>query len=78
MCPDQRGMASAFGDPPVLQHDYLVELIEPVTVVGDEERRPSGGRGEEVRGQRPAGLGMQVRGGLVEYQQRGVGEQGAG
>jgi hypothetical protein len=68
MCLHQPGMAPAFSDPPVLQHDYLVELIEPVAVVGDEKRRASGGRGEQVCGQRAAGLGMQVRGGLVEYQ----------
>ena len=78
MCPHQRGMAPAAGDPPVLQHDYLVELIESIAVVGDEQRRAVGGRGEEVRRQRAASLGMQVRGGLVEYQQRRIGEQGAG
>jgi hypothetical protein len=71
-------MASAFDDPSVSQHDYLVELIEPVAVVGDEQRRVPGGRGQDVPGQRAAGIGIQVGGRLVEYQQRGALADGIG
>ena len=71
-------MAPALGDPPVFQHDYLVKLIEPVEVMGDEQGGAPGRDGEQVRGQRTAGIWLEVRGGLVEDQQRWIGEQRAG
>ena len=70
-------MASAFGDPPVFQYDYLIELIEPVQVVGDEQDAAPGRSGEQVPGEGAAAVRVKVGGGFVEDQQRWIGQQGA-
>ena len=70
-------MGAALGDSSLPQHYDLVDLIEPVELVGDEQRRAPGRRGEEIPGQGPAAGGIKVGSGLIEDQQRRIGEQGA-
>ena len=65
-------------DLPAFERDDLVELIEPVEVVGDEEHRASGRRGQHVGEQSAAGPGIEMGRGFVEYQQIRIGEQGPG
>jgi hypothetical protein len=52
---------------PAFERDDLVELIEPVEVVGDEEHRAPGRRGQQVAEQSAAGSGIEVSRGFVEY-----------
>jgi hypothetical protein len=33
-------MGTAFGHPAMIEHDDLVELVEPVEIVGDEQGGP--------------------------------------
>jgi hypothetical protein len=65
-------------DPAPVQHDDLVDLVEPVGLVGDQQGRAARGDREQVAGESGRGLGVQVGGGLVEYQQAGIGQQRPG
>jgi hypothetical protein len=65
-------------DLPVVEHDDVVDLVEPVEFVGDEQDRTVLGGVQQVRGERLAAAGVQVGGGLIENQQRRVGQERAG
>ena len=76
-------MGAALCHPAAVEDDDLVHLVQPVHLVRDEQRRAAAagglrGRGQQVRGQRPPVVRVQVRGGLVQDQQRGVGQQRPG
>src|SRR5215470_5876215 len=71
-------VAALFGDPPAVEHHDLVNLVERVAFVGDEQDGAAFGGLQQVRGKRPAAVGVEVGGGLVEDQQRRVGKKGAG
>ena len=70
-------MAAAPDDLSLAQDDDLVDLIEPIHVMGDEQRCPPGRGGEEIPGERTSAVRVQVGGGFVEDQHRRIGEQGA-
>src|SRR5712691_4595089 len=74
---DELGMGAVLGDFPLPQDDYLVDLIEPVELVGDEQRRSPSRRGEEISGEGAAAAGVKVGRGLIEYQQCWISEQSA-
>ena len=71
-------VGTLFGDPAVVEQHDLVDLVEPVTLVGDEQDGAALGGLQQVRGERPAGFRVEVGGGLVEDQQRRAGEERAG
>ena len=68
-------MAALFGDPAVVQHHDVVDLAEPVRFVGDEQDGAALGGPQQVRGERLASFRVEVSGGLIEDQQRRVGEE---
>src|SRR5450755_487022 len=76
--PDKLGMRASLGYLPLGQDHYLVEAVQTVEVVGDQQRRAAGRRGQQVLGEGQAAFAVQVGGRLVEYDQRGVSEQGPG
>ena len=71
-------VAALFGDPAVVEHHDLVDLVEPVGFVGDEQHGAALGGLHQVRGERPAAVRVEVGGGFVDDQQRRVGEERAG
>src|SRR5215469_16514062 len=71
-------MTAALGDPAPVKHQDLVDPVEPVALVGDEQDGAALGGLQQVRGERLASLRVEVGGGLVEYQESRVGEEGAG
>jgi hypothetical protein len=71
-------VAALFGDPAVVEDHGRVDLVRPIGFVGDEQDGTAFGGVQQVRGERPAGVRVEVGGGLVEDQQRGVGEERAG
>ena len=70
-------MAAAPDDPTAAKDEDLVDLIEPVQIVGDEHDAASGGGGEKIPGEGAAAVRVQVSGWFVEYQHRWIGQQGA-
>ena len=68
-------MGAARGHPARVEHHNLVGLVEPVGLVGDQQRAAPGGHLEQVGGEGAARGWLQVRGGLVEDEQRRVREQ---
>ena len=65
-------------DLPVVEDHDVVDLVEPVGLVGDEQDRAVLCGLQQVGGERLAAGRVQVRGGLVEDQQRWVGQERAG
>jgi hypothetical protein len=47
-------VTALFGDPPLVEHHDLVNLVETVAFVGDEQDTTAFGGLEQVRGQRLA------------------------
>ena len=48
-------VAALLGDPAVVEHHDLVDLVKPVAFVGDEQDGAALGGMQQVRGERPAG-----------------------
>ena len=71
-------VAALLGDPSVVEHHDLVNLVEPIAFVGDEQDGTALGGAQQVGGEGPAAGRVQVGGGLVEDQQRRVGKERAG
>ena len=67
-----------FGDPAVVEHHDVVDLVEPVRFVGDEKDGAAFCGLQQIRGERLASIWVEVSGGLVDDQQRRVGEKRAG
>lgn len=71
--PDKLRIAAALPHPAAVEHHDLINLIKPVQLVRDEQRRAPGRDREQVRHQRAARRRLQARGRLIEHQQRRVG-----
>ena len=71
-------MRASLGHLAVVEHHDLVHLVQAVKLVGDQQGGPAGRGREQIRGQRPAVVRVQVSGGLVQHQQGRVGQQRAG
>ncbi len=63
---------------PAVEHDDLVNLVEAIGFVGDKQHGTALGGPQQVGGEGPAAGRVQVSGGLVEDQQRRVGQERAG
>ena len=74
-CVAELAVGALFGDPAVVEHHDLVDLVEPIGLVGDEQDGAALGGLEQVGGQCLAGVWVEVGGGFVEDQQRRVGEK---
>jgi hypothetical protein len=72
------GVGAPVGDAAPVQDDDLVDGLQTGEPVGDQERRPALGGGEEVGGQLVGGRDVEVLRGLVEEEDGEVGEEGAG
>jgi hypothetical protein len=66
------------GDPPALQDDQAVGAAEGAEAVGDGDRRPAADQVVQRLLDLALGLGVDRRGRLVEDQDAGVDQQGAG
>jgi hypothetical protein len=56
---------AAFGHAPAIQDHDLVRLVQAVQVMGDQQDRVPGRRGQQVCGQGAAVVRIQVRGRLL-------------
>ena len=71
-------LGASFGDLAAIECHDLVDLVEPVGLVGDEQDGAAFGGLQQIGGQRLAGVAVGVGGGFVDDQQRRVGEERAG
>jgi hypothetical protein len=71
-------VTAAFCDPPVVEDDDLVYLVEAVELVGDEQDCAPFSGVQQVGGKRPAAVRVKVGGGLIEDQQCRVGQERTG
>jgi hypothetical protein len=74
----ERPVVALFGDPAVVEHHDLVDLVESVGFVGDEQDSAAFGGVQQVGGERPAAVRVEVGGGFIENEQRRAGEERAG
>jgi hypothetical protein len=71
-------VGAALDYPPGFQDHDLVDMVEPVELVGDEQCASSGGDFQQVGCKGLARVRVEAGGRLVEDQQRRVREQGPG
>ena len=71
-------MGAALRDRAPVEDDDLVHLRQARQPVRDEQGGAAFGKSEQVGGQRVRRRGIEVLAGLVEHQDREVGQQGAG
>ena len=69
---------AALGHPAMVEDDDLVEPVESFQLVGDEQEGAAAGGVEQIGDHRGAGFRVEVGGGLVDDQQRRIGEQRPG
>src|SRR6202035_5380730 len=75
---DQLIVRALLGDAAVLEHDYAAGLADRREAVGDHDRGPAREQPPEALLDPPLGVDIDVGGGLVEHEDAGSGDEGAG
>ncbi len=75
---EQLGVGASLDHAAAIEHQHLVHLLQAGQPVGDQQGRDPAGHRQQVGDDRIRGLRVQVLAGLVEDEQREIGEQRPG